>query len=746
MSFHYPYPDSDSAFEQWCLKFLRRHWNCATLELYRRKGYEQFGVDIFDEAGNEPLLAAQCKLRHGTTLSPTDVRDEVAKAKNFPLKIGRYAIITTTKLSSDVQTCVAEINKEHREKNLFSVELLPWDRIEKLLPTYADLIDELTPARNSHLQGINANLNGINEQLATMRVTIQGEDIAIEVAEAKNLVERRDFQIARVLLDRLKTMHWEQLTNEQKFIVQTNIANLLIAEGKVREASRLLLDAKKWLPEDERALTNEAIGQELAGEKGMAFSLAKDLLSKFPASARIQATWIRTAPSSISLKDIEHQVPAYQLENEVVLTALAVRSQKEGQRLKAQEYAKKAATLSDNWPAPKLLYGQACIQAEIERVNASKDPLSEPPSEEILNSASEAFSQAFELGQKQQTPEIVVEALLGRGVTFAMLDKHDLAEKDFREALRLKPDHPMGHYNLAVRLQNKQDTLGAINEMRQAIIFGRGVEAELRLCNLLLITGRQEDTHEATEIAVRLCKEAKDLAYPEEALQFAIQGLAEEKRWIEAQQLLDAKKTSITKFPWLLLQLNLFLDQQETEKATKIVDDTLRLLSKDTPWIQIRTFALLLGKLDRHQDALPLWKSIAKPGEYGPNIRELLACADRLGRDDIVLETCESIRKAGKGDRWLLHEELNVLEQYDMPKAVNILQTYLASHRDDKSAKFRLARLGVIQDRGDLLVSDPTELPTVEEVDPDQGRWIVEILCKAGKAKEGLRYCYNLLR
>lgn len=47
-------PANPEDFERLCLRVLKAHWNCPTLELYGRRGEGQHGIDIIDMSGEEP--------------------------------------------------------------------------------------------------------------------------------------------------------------------------------------------------------------------------------------------------------------------------------------------------------------------------------------------------------------------------------------------------------------------------------------------------------------------------------------------------------------------------------------------------------------------------------------------------------------------------------------------------------------------------------------------------------------------
>jgi hypothetical protein len=50
-------PESEVVFEELSLAILRRHWSRIGLERFAKKGEEQFGVDIFDTLGENPMAS-----------------------------------------------------------------------------------------------------------------------------------------------------------------------------------------------------------------------------------------------------------------------------------------------------------------------------------------------------------------------------------------------------------------------------------------------------------------------------------------------------------------------------------------------------------------------------------------------------------------------------------------------------------------------------------------------------------------
>jgi hypothetical protein len=153
MSFRYPHPDNEKSFEKFCLKFLRKHWNNPYLKLYGRRGEEQLGIDIIDPTFSSPFRAGQCKHHESDiTIPPLEIQEEVDKALKFDPPLEHYTILTTGRVTTHGDKKVLEINREHKEKGLFSVELLSWSDIEDYLDDYPEVVSMLTPVANAQVE------------------------------------------------------------------------------------------------------------------------------------------------------------------------------------------------------------------------------------------------------------------------------------------------------------------------------------------------------------------------------------------------------------------------------------------------------------------------------------------------------------------------------------------------------------------------------------------------------------------
>ena len=191
-------PRNDDDFELLSLKLLRAHWKCPELERYATRGQAQHGVDLVDLSGQEPLRAAQCKLHEeGKVTTPVEVNDEIEKAKTFHPPLDRYLILTTGKVRKDVHDLLIEINRKHRDSNLFTVQVFDWNRIEELLDEYPDVQDSYEgglPATSA--RRIESKLSVIFDHISEASGSEDSRDrFDIEIDEARDFLDKHEYQL-----------------------------------------------------------------------------------------------------------------------------------------------------------------------------------------------------------------------------------------------------------------------------------------------------------------------------------------------------------------------------------------------------------------------------------------------------------------------------------------------------------------------------------------------------------------------
>ena len=748
-------PRNDRDFEALCLKLLRTYCKCPELQLYATRGEAQDGVDIIDLSGQEPLRAAQCKLHEeGKVTTRTEVEDEIEKAKGFKPPIGRYTIMTTGKVKKEVHDLLIEINREHRKNNLFIVEVFDWGRIEEFLDEYMDIRDwyegGLPALAAGRIESKIDKLCGVVEQSPGPNHNDDSHDgFHAEIDEARNFLDKHDYQMAKLLLQRIKVRSWDKLNARHKFRVLTNLGVVELSADNFKEAAELFLEAKKHQPTDEIARTNEASGYRMLGRHERAFELAGKLREEFPRSGRVLGIYIQSAPDSMTLESLESSVPQDLLHKDKVAVALTQRAQDSGEFQKAEEFIRAATGAKSRAFMPWLLLGQIILQSEISRSYQRHGPEALFCDEDRLREAEDALGQAFERADEERYTSATVEALLIRSQTRVVLNKYAEAREDLEEARRVAPENPtvIETYGKLLRLEGKADD--AIDFMRREPQEALSDHGRMTLGMLLMERGGPGDYRSAGEFLSQVAKSAARLPedFREHAINIGLLAFASQEQFDAGHKLLEeVPEGTVSEIAFKTLTARLRLLEGKRDEASKYADEALTITDAAATVCDVRRLALLLFDLGRFNDALPFWQRISAPGVLSADTRCLLECASRLNRHEIMLDTFGRLRETGSIDRTLLDSELSLLAMYDTDAAINILDEEISQRPDDTELKLSRSMLGLALDRADLIDQDPSSVPKSDEVAPLRACDAVHVLRAIGHEKDAVEYAYDVIR
>ena len=149
--------------------------------------------------------------------------------------------------------------------------------------------------------------------------------------------------------------------------------------------------------------------------------------------------------------------------------------------------------------------------------------------------------------------------------------------------------------------------------------------------------------------------------------------------------------------------------------------------------------ARLLFRLDRHSDALPLWQALVDPNMPGPAVDGLFACAQKLTRDDVLLDTCQRLREAGTASKTVRQPEFFLFERYDRAKAADLLADYVEENPEDHIARLMLCSCQLRTGRLNVSDLNLTHLPSAKDFDPRRGEGVINLLIEHGRAQGGTR-------
>jgi tetratricopeptide (TPR) repeat protein len=750
----YPYPKDEEAFEEFCLALLKHHWKCDTLERYAHRGENQDGVDILDLGAHDPLRAAQCKLHAADkTLPPSELEAEVDKAKGFTPCLGHYLVLTTAKKSKETQKSLLKINRDHKAAGLFDVALLTWEGIERLLDNYPDVRGYLGDVAPHFLQRELASISRKQDDIIKVIQPLSASSLAdgqdAEIDEAKALLldhsksKPANLQLARLLLNRIRNRRWDSLTGRQRYRVLVNLAATLMAEGEFPKAGQLLIEAATHQKDDPQAQAVEAKGYELVGNLSIAYERASLVLSKTPTSQIAAAVRIRSAPDTIGLDALTRELDPAAMNAEVA-AALAIRATKAADFAKAEEFAIRATRESPEWAPGWLVLGQSIFAGQIEDLRRGRRS-AQKPNPEALRKAEECLSKAIDLAKAEgENHPSLIDALQTRAKTKALLAVGG-GDEDIEEAHRLAPRDPEILRDYAVLLIDRGKIEEARNLARQAVELGNAPLARFLLANLLWKDGNPTSRKEATTIYSTIALEP-GLPFHAEAASHAMRGFCDAADWKGAESFAaDMANTGDTVMSSVVSGM-LARSRGDLAAARNHAHKANLALSEDSPASVIRCTANLFAALGLYGDALPLLQSISFPLRDPSDTANLLVCAQHLERFDVALETYRALREHGASTPEMIAQEAALLDRFDPPRAVELLQQHLATTPRDLVSRLRLSVIGLRLGRPELVSSNESDLPTVEEIAPDLIWFVVQVLREAGKPDAALAYAYRALR
>lgn len=746
-------PSNEEEFEILCLKLLRVRWKRPQLQQYGKRGEGQDGVDLIDTSGETPLFAAQCK-RHEPhkTIPPQEIEDEVAKAILFRPVLNHYTILTTARVSAQAHKKVIAINRRHQQAGLFKVELLHWREIEQLLQEFPDVRDEIYGGISaSQLARVEQGISDLGVAIKSVKEPQPPQSNPSDEAqldEAKSYLEQHEYQLARLILQRLRKQRWDLLVPRQRFRLMSNLGAVALREMQPEEAARCFLEAKVFQPEDEKALTNEALAYFLRGDYVEAHRLAAALRQKYPDAAQVVSIWIQSAPEQATHADLATGLPEHLLTDSAIAVALATRALPRLDFAYAESILRNIRTGRQKWAIVPALRAKSILGSEFQQNLTAGGSSTYEQRRERLREAETLLTEAIQFANDEKEPRAAADAFLDRSFVRSLLILPVEAHADIEEAYKLAPDDPSVMSALAESKRARGDLEGAIILVRKALLPGSRADFEYQLAAVLRARGKSGDYREAADLLTRLSKQAQlPPTGRDHACILAMDCLCRDERFEEAQQFLDSMPAGLLSPSSLhTIQARLHLSRNDIPKANTEASSALAEVTSSTTRDELEYLAALLNDLGRHSDSLPIWQKVVRPGELGTDPKRLLNTASRLRRYDIVLDICDRLRKAGMYDEDLLQYEVHVLEQFDPVAAIPLLQEWLATHPDDLAAQLHLSTIALRIGRNELVRSDLHSMPSPRTVAPFLGAVAVQILKTQGKPNEALQYAYELLR
>jgi hypothetical protein len=735
MGVHYPHPDNEDAFEQCCLRFYRKHWKNESLELYAKRGEEQFGVDIHDPVGISPIGAVQCKHHERTkTLPPAEIQAEVAKAETWHQPLERYLIATTAKKSKNAQDTVAALNARPDKK--FTVLIQFWEDICGELSTYPRVEAE------SIVHGHDAAADFVLSMMEDSRIKDLAERVLnvnreepseSDYAEIESLLKARDLNAARFAISKFpQGAAFDRLSVEARYKITRFRGKYALETSQFEAASQLFFEAFALQPHLDQAKQNRVLAYSLINEKARAFALANQYLAEGLTTVIMLARVAENAPTREEVDKVMPLIEPHLETDEELNLVLAHRLIHFGDPTGARAVAKRAVTIAPesthaHYAAASSAHNEATGSEGSKRKAALIDALT-------------YYTSAEKYAIPGKYEGLLSEIRQNRGAVNAMLHNIEAAKADYRASVTESSAPSLYAAKALSFFVHIQDTAGA-EELLQYLDAGKDEDqffAALtrfdsakddetrRKCIDTLIALADKDWSRSVDCRLHCVDLALRIGDPD----LARSVLTEE---FEKAHPFQAN----TGLAWIAAQTK---KGDAAEYARKAVEVGVA----DTQEQDRRVLADILIVLGDHATALSLLEHNVTRGVLNYDAQRMIDCAQRLERHDLLLRLCRELRESGEQNDGLRRLEMQLLSRYAPEQGLELADYFIgASAAPGYFVAFR-NWLAVRLNRQDLL--NFTNLPKPNELAPSESLLISDPYAATKKFNEGIDFLYVQLR
>jgi tetratricopeptide (TPR) repeat protein len=740
--------ESEVAFEKLCLELLKRHWSRPGLERFAKKGEDQFGVDIFDTFGQSPLYAAQCKLKEKwKSLSPTEIREEVEKAKKFPSKLDHYAILTTGKISGAAQLEIQKINQENRASHLFTVELFTWEKITELIRQYPEVEQQFYGGlRSEEVATVNAKLDYIATLTESVSSVSATSEIDTLIDEARTRITPGEAQIAVMLLNRVQRTKGGELSDWHRFRIFTNLGAASLVLGKGEAAARHFLDAAPLRPDDELGVGNEVLAYHLLLQEKETREKVAVAVERFPNSTRIRSLWIQSASPERTYEELLDATPGHMRKDAEIACALCRRAMAGGHVERGIEHAKDAVADKPKWSQTHLILAQAHF-ARVAMAERTIKPLKAKDRDATLATSLSVADDAISAAEAEGVQYVKAHALaLKADIAFLQGRKEDAA-RFARESFGADPSELNGRLAMAQSFFSMGNVDEGIRVLEETHVRSNSApHVSFMLGQALMSRGTTQDVKRAFEVfsTANLANLARELVDP--ITVGAIRALVRAERFAEVSNYVA--RPEVADSPVMAATINAYtsLRQALQPQAGYFLDEAIAARQPTDTRSATDFLARALLEAGRPSDALPLLQELFDANSPTLDAGLLLNCAARLEKDKVILDTCQSLYDRGIRD-WEFQEfESQYLEEYDYQKAISRLREFVAANPSHRVAKLRLAIVAMRYGQNGLAQVSEATLPPADELPMRYAVAAVHVLQWQGQSTLAVDYAYRVLR
>jgi tetratricopeptide (TPR) repeat protein len=589
-----------------------------------------------------------------------------------------------------------------------------------------------------------ANADICRDQLGITESSAAEIDALID--QARERVNPREAKIAIYLLEQIQRTKGGKLSDWQRFRVLTNLgaSNLVLEE--YRTAARFFLDAAPLRPNDEKAVENEVLAYQLLLQEKEAQEKAAAAVQRFPNSTRMRSLWLQSALPGKTYEELLDATPAYMRSDAEIASALCRKAIAGGQLDRAIEHAKDAVADKPKWSQTHLLLAGVYF-ARVVAAERTLKPLNAEERDALLAKSLSLADDAIKAAEVEGVQWVKAHALALEAEIAMIQGRKEDAARLARQAFGASPAELNGRLALAESFISTGNTDEGIRILEEAHVLSKAAaHVSFMLGQALMHRAGPRDLTRAFDVfsTANLANLPPELVDP--LTVGAVRALVGAKRFGEVASYIARPEVANSPVMVATIEAYASFKQSQQQQAAQFLDEAVAA-HRPTDTRSLTSFlGELLLEAERPAEALPLLQELFDAQTPNFDVGLLLRCASLLGRDQVILDTCETLHNRGHKDWQLLEFESQYLEDRDYQKAISRLQEFIAANPDHRIAKLRLAMVAMRYGRNDLAPLSDAALPSAAELPMRYAVAAVNVLQWQGMGKLAVDYAYRVLR
>jgi len=566
------------------------------------------------------------------------------------------------------------------------------------------------------------------------------------IDQARERVNPREAKIAIYLLEQIQRTKGGNLSSWQRFRILTNLgcAHLALEEGKI--AARYFLDAAPLQPDDQKGVENEVVAYHLLLQEKETRAKAAAAVERFPNSTRIRSLWLQSAPQEKTYEELLDATPAFMRKDAEIASALCRKAMAGGQLDAAIEHAKEAVADKPKWSQTHLLLAGVYF-ARVVATERTVKPLNAEEREATLANSLSLADDAILAAEAEGVPYVKAHAFALKAEIALIQGRKEDAAHFAREALGAAPAELNSRLAMAESFIGMGSPDEGIRVLEEAHAESKGAaNVSFMLGQALLHRSTPQDLKRAFDVfsTANLANLPRELVDP--LTVGAVRALVRAGRFGEIESYVA--RPEVADSPVLVATIRAYasLRQGQQTQTGQFLDQAVAAhCPTDT-----RSLTNFLGRLlleaGRPSDALPLLQELFNAQTPNFDVGLLLRCAGQLEREQVILDTCQTLYERGFRDWELLEFESQFLEDRDHQKAIARLQEFVAANPDHRVARLRLATIAMRYGRNDIAPLTNATLPSPAELPMRYAVAAVRVLQWQNQGTLAVDYAYRVLR